>query len=96
MKYHRQIFELADGGELAIDWLIHHTPESKTLRNIVICVPGLSGDSREAYCLCVAKQCIERNLDFVVINYRGTSGVPLKVRNFKINISLDRTCLQCR
>ena len=83
VKYQRQIFELADGGELALDWLTHQTSENKALRNIVICVPGLSGDSREVYCLCIAKQCIERNLDFVVINYRGTSGVPLKVRIFR-------------
>lgn len=43
-----------------------------------MCVPGLSGDSKELYCLCIAKECLKRNLDFVVVNYRGTSGVPLK------------------
>lgn len=29
VKYHRQIFELSDGGELALDWLIHPVPESE-------------------------------------------------------------------
>lgn len=45
---------------------------------MVVCVPGLSGDSNEIYCLAIAQKCIEKNLDFVVINYRGTSGVALK------------------
>jgi predicted alpha/beta-fold hydrolase len=47
-----------------------------------VCIPGLSGDSKEIYCVCVAKECLQRNLDFAVINYRGTSGVPIKVRKF--------------
>lgn len=80
VKYNRKIFELSDGGELAIDWLIHQNVQDKN-RNIVVCIPGLSGDSKEIYCVCVAKECLERNLDFVVINYRGTSGVSIKVRN---------------
>jgi predicted alpha/beta-fold hydrolase len=55
IKYDRRIFELADGGELAMDWLVHPS-DSKTNsnRNIVVCVPGLSGDSKENYCLCIA------------------------------------------
>jgi predicted alpha/beta-fold hydrolase len=55
IKYDRRIFELADGGELAMDWLVQPS-DSKTNsnRNIVVCVPGLSGDSKENYCLCIA------------------------------------------
>ncbi len=74
IKYRRQIFELTDGGELAIDWL-----ESGQNKDLVICIPGLSGDSSEIYCTSIAKICQQRNIDFCVINYRGTSGVPLKV-----------------
>ena len=74
IKYRRQIFELYDGGELAIDWL-----ETNQDRNLVICIPGLSGDSNEIYCTSIAKVCQQRNIDFCVINYRGLSGVPLKV-----------------
>ncbi len=82
IKYDRQIFELRDGGELAIDWLVHPSSNDSKPRNIVVCVPGLSGDSKELYCLCLAKECLRRGLDFVVVNYRGTSGVPLKVSIF--------------
>lgn len=40
-KYRREILTLSDGGTIAIDWTIHKTPG---LRDIVICIPGLSGD----------------------------------------------------
>lgn len=77
IRYHRQIFELSDGGELALDWLIHPN-QSQVKRNIVVCVPGLSGDSHELYCTALAREALAQNLDFVVVNYRGTSGVPLR------------------
>lgn len=41
-------------------------------------MPGLSGDSSELYCIAVAKSCLRRNLDLVVVNYRGAAGIPLK------------------
>ena len=52
---------------------------NKKIRNLVVCIPGLSGDSRELYCLSVAKACLFNDLDFVVVNNRGTSKVPLTV-----------------
>jgi abhydrolase domain-containing protein 1/3 len=80
VKYTRKIFTLSDGGELALDWLVHSTnPENQKPRPLVVCVPGLSGDSSELYCIAVAKSCLKRNLDMVVVNYRGTAGIPLRV-----------------
>ena len=76
--YKRKIFKLADGGVLALDWLVHPTDNYEP-RDLVICIPGLSGDSREYYCVSSAKACLQHNFDFVVINNRGTSNVPLKV-----------------
>lgn len=78
VKYDRQIYSLKDGGELAIDWLVH---TSEATRDLIVCVPGLSGDSAELYCTQLAEMATKRNLDFVVVNYRGTSGVRLKVSN---------------
>jgi len=52
---------------------------NKKIRNLVVCIPGLSGDSKELYCLSVAKACLANDLDFVVVNNRGTSKVPLSV-----------------
>ena len=83
VKYTREIFSLSDGGELAVDWLINPADQSKNRpakkRDIVVCIPGLSGDSGELYCVALAEACLKMDLDFVVINYRGTSGVPIKV-----------------
>lgn len=80
IKYRRQIFRLSDGGQLALDWLIHNKEQTEK-RNLVVCIPGLSGDSKELYCIAVAKECLLKNLDFVVINNRGTSNVALTVSN---------------
>lgn len=100
VKYTREIFSLSDGGELAVDWLINSADEnskSPPKRDIVVCVPGLSGDSGEFYCVTLAEACLKANLDFVVINYRGTSGVPLKVSprsNLLLSFSIDSSGLQ--
>ena len=45
----------SDGGETALDWLVHPgTLNELKTRPLVVCVPGLSGDSQELYCLAVA------------------------------------------
>lgn len=77
MPYRREILELSDGGEIGLDWLIHL---KEAVRDLVVVVPGLSGDSGELYCRTVARACQEANLDCVFVNYRGLAGVPLKVR----------------
>lgn len=76
---------MSDGGELALDWLVHpeSAPKHKK-RPLVVCVPGLSGDSQELYCIAVAKACLGRNLDMVVVNYRGTAGITLKVSKIQL------------
>ena len=51
MPYRREIFQLEDGGELALDWVEHPT---RSKRDLVVCIPGLSGDSNELYCRTVA------------------------------------------
>lgn len=51
IKYSRQIYELKDGGELALDWLVNSSSDSQeSKRDLVVCIPGLSGDSGELYC----------------------------------------------
>lgn len=50
VRYSRQIYGLKDGGELALDWMVHSADSEKTIRNMVVCIPGLSGDSGELYC----------------------------------------------
>jgi len=48
IQYRRQVFKCRDGGQLALDWLVGHKSEEK-IRDLVVCIPGLSGDSRELY-----------------------------------------------
>lgn len=76
VRYQRRIFTLSDGGEIALDWVIHQ--DSKKQRDIVMVIPGLSGDEKEQYCISAAGACLKRDLDCVVVNYRGMSGVTLK------------------
>ena len=40
-NYRREVLTLSDGGTIALDWTIQKT---KGLRDIVICIPGLSGN----------------------------------------------------
>lgn len=80
--YWREILELSDGGEIALDW--HRNPKTETkTRNIVILFPGVNGDSMNFYCKSVRRDCIARDYEFVVVNWRGMGGVPLKVSVFK-------------
>jgi len=84
LKYRREIFELSDGGELALDWVVHPTDEANSAssqtvqRPIIVFVPGISGDSSILYCKSMAYTCLEKNFDMVVVNYRGMAQVPLK------------------
>lgn len=70
--------ELSDGGEIALDWLRNPKTETKN-RNIVVLFPGVNGDSYNFYCKSVKRDCIARDFEFVVVNWRGMGGVPLKV-----------------
>jgi len=81
LKYTREIFSLSDGGECALDWIVH--PDSAT-RDIVVVVPGLSSASDQLNCREIAKACLASNLDCVVVNWRGLANVPLKVR-YRLN-----------
>jgi predicted alpha/beta-fold hydrolase len=49
--FEREILELSDGGEIALDWLVQPNTakpfESK--RNIIVLVPGVNGDSTKPY-----------------------------------------------
>jgi predicted alpha/beta-fold hydrolase len=52
VRYNRQLMILSDGGEVGLDWVIQKT--KKQNRNIVVCIPGLSGDEKEQYCISTA------------------------------------------
>jgi predicted alpha/beta-fold hydrolase len=55
-------------------------------------IPGLSGDEKEQYCISAAGACLKRDLDCVVVNYRGMSGVTLKVSICFSNLIFHSEC----
>ena len=92
LQFSKQIFELSDGGEIALDWLIHPnrededsqdpnadiTPNKMSQRPILVVIPGLSGDTSNMYCLSPAYSALEQDYDCVIVGYRGLS-TPIKV-----------------
>ena len=49
--FEREILELSDGGEIALDWLIHpnHAKPFESSRHIMVLIPGVNGDSTKPY-----------------------------------------------
>lgn len=85
-QYRKEIFELQDGGEMSINWLL-----SEKLNNpqapILILLPGLSGDQTSFYSKSMAQAAEDQGFQYVVINYRGMDNVSLKTP--KINDAGD-------
>lgn len=89
--YWREILELSDGGEIALDWIRNpNSPDRPKARNIILVFPGISGDSRNYYCVNAQWACVAKGFDMVVVNWRGMAGVPLKV---SINPQVHVFCL---
>jgi uncharacterized protein len=52
VKYEREMFTMADGGTIALDWVIDHEggkPRRNSQRPILCCIPGLSGGNLSMY-----------------------------------------------
>ena len=84
-KTEREIFELSDGGQIALDWFVHKDSKAKTdneekVRPLLAIVPGVTGDATKMYMISIAKASYQHGYDVCVVNYRGLGGVPLKVR----------------
>jgi len=49
--FEREILELSDGGEIALDWLVQKNSAKpfESTRNIIVLVPGVNGDSTKPY-----------------------------------------------
>ena len=80
------MFELSDGGQVALDWFMCPDPETgklgdkdSSIRPLIILVPGLTGSHRCAYMISNIKKAHKSGYDCVIANYRGLVGVPLKV-----------------
>lgn len=91
----REIFELSDGGHIALDFFYtdkrpnkkkkDYTKRESPYRPLVVIVPGLTGDHTRLYMISTIKAGLENGYDCVVVNYRGLAGVPLKVSFGNLN-----------
>jgi predicted alpha/beta-fold hydrolase len=84
-KPDREVFELSDGGAIALDFFYCQNSDGKksdkeTSKNpLLVIVPGLTGDCTVLYSVSTVKAALQNGYDAVLVNYRGMAGVPLKV-----------------
>lgn len=80
LRFERELFRLSDGGTIALDWVLDHEgglPRKNSQRPILCLCPGLSGGNDNLYLWSMIKAAQQGGYKCVVVNFRGTSGVPL-------------------
>jgi predicted alpha/beta-fold hydrolase len=85
------MFELSDGGEVALDWFMCPDKDKTINREtstkpLLVLIPGLTGDHTKMYMISSIKAAHKQGYDCVIANYRGLAGVPLKVRILFLNL----------
>ncbi|CAL8148309.1 unnamed protein product [Orchesella dallaii] len=80
LPYRREILELKDGGQLAVDFLGEQ--ENKDVADdeklVVFLLPGLTSSSNTSYVKTIAMSIVQAGAVVAVLNNRGLGGVPLK------------------
>uniref|UniRef100_T1J8Q0 AB hydrolase-1 domain-containing protein n=1 Tax=Strigamia maritima TaxID=126957 RepID=T1J8Q0_STRMM len=80
LQYKREVLQLADGGEVFLDWLdeeeasIHKDPST---RPTILFLPGLTGNSQAEYLRVLCGQAKKLGYRSVVFNNRGTGDSKL-------------------
>lgn len=85
LTYKRELFQLSDGGTIALDWQIDDEggfPLKNSKRPILACVAGLSGGNDNGYLYSMMKKATSEGYKCVVINFRGTAGVKMTSAKF--------------
>lgn len=58
-KTERELFELSDGGHIALDWFVHKDSKKSEMdekqRPLVAIIPGITGDASKLYMISLAK-----------------------------------------
>ncbi|XP_065218687.1 phospholipase ABHD3 [Planococcus citri] len=75
IPYNREILQLKDGGEVALDWL--HPANDDENTPVIVVLPGLTGSSSSSYIKGFALAGQEAGFRLVVFNNRGI-GIELK------------------
>ncbi|XP_050523517.1 phospholipase ABHD3 [Daktulosphaira vitifoliae] len=85
IPFKRELLNLHDGGQVAIDWL---EPAKNANNNhfTILFLPGLTGDSDCEYVKAVSLSIHKAGFRLVVFNYRGIGGIQLKTpRSYSAN-----------
>ncbi|XP_050424499.1 phospholipase ABHD3-like isoform X2 [Adelges cooleyi] len=91
VQYEREILNLKDGGQVALDWL-EPSKNSNAEYNTILFLPGLTGDSDCEYVRAVSIAIQKAGFRVMVFNYRGIGGVDLKTpRSYSANNIEDLT-----
>ncbi|CAK1544333.1 unnamed protein product [Leptosia nina] len=77
LTYTREILPLADGGQVALDWMDDKVVEDNEPGEIIMVIPGLTGGAHADYVRCVAAAARHLGARCVVFNNRGLGGLPL-------------------
>ncbi|CAL2277155.1 unnamed protein product [Prunus armeniaca] len=87
-SYRRKLFNLSDGGTVALDWLLssdvsggvfstNNTIPKGDTTPIVLVIPGLTSDSDAAYIKHLAFNTAKKGWNVVVSNHRGLGGISV-------------------
>ncbi|XP_050420868.1 phospholipase ABHD3-like isoform X2 [Adelges cooleyi] len=77
VKYKREILNLKDGGQVALDWLDANDNSNSECATILF-LPGVANDSHSEYVRAVSLALKKAGFRIIVFNYRGVGGVELK------------------
>ncbi|XP_068626380.1 phospholipase ABHD3 [Battus philenor] len=75
LRFRREVLQLSDGGQVALDWL-EREGEGEA-RAVLLVLPGLNGDASAEYVRCLAGAARRLRAALVVFNNRGQGGLPL-------------------
>jgi len=85
----REILQLKDGGEVALDWLTAGCADDAP---IIIILPGLTGESQAEYIKCLVTAGNQIGLRCVVFNNRGLGGIALKTPRLYCAANCEDLC----
>ena len=85
-NYEREILELSDGGQIALDWVQPRDPRKTAKLDqdapILGVIPGLTGHNDDVYMVSTAVAAVKNNYKLVIINHRGCSNSKLTTPKF--------------
>mmetsp|Transcript_36901 Transcript_36901/g.48497 ORF Transcript_36901/g.48497 Transcript_36901/m.48497 type:complete len:124 (-) Transcript_36901:868-1239(-) len=79
VKYHREVFQLADGEKIALDWFEEPKPDPKNpdKRPLLVCIGGLGGGHQATYMKATMARAKQAGYQVVFVLFRGTGDMPV-------------------